>query len=276
MKDKTFCIVIPIYRDLVISESVALEQMHKILKDKSNVFAICPDELDISKHKEIFNEIQEIRLDKKWFVSTDTYSQLCISKWFYEMFSEYEYMLICQLDVWLTKDDILEWCGKGYDYIGAPIVVPTARWHNYRVDTNGNTIVTPKVGNGGFSLRKISTFIELTDPNGEIRTRYKITDDITSKVIYEDLWFGDVLDGFYDLYRPYYTKAFEFAIDMNPDVIELSYGFKGLPTGIHAFDKNIPYWRRRIPELSSDELYDFCYNSNKEFIDMYYNHKTEQ
>ena len=154
-KKKMFCVVIPVYRDLVISEKIALEQMHKVLKDKTNVYAVCPVDQDLSEHKKIFPELQETRLDPKWFKSTDTYSQLCLSEWFYDLFKEYRYMLICQLDVWIVKDEILEWCEKDYDYIGAPIVVPTARWHNYRIDTNGKYVVMPKVGNGGFSLRKI-------------------------------------------------------------------------------------------------------------------------
>ena len=270
-----FCVVIPIYRKLVISERIALEQMHKVFKDKTNVFAFCPEGFDMSEHLAVFPELQYKELDKKWFASTDTYSQLLLQKWFYEMYNIYEYMLICQLDVWLVKDDILEWCNKGYEYIGAPIVVPTARWHNYRIDTDGNAIVKPKIGNGGFSLRKISTFEYLTDPNNDIFKRYKITEETTSKVIYEDLWFCDELDRFYDLERPTYQEGFKFAGDMNPDIVETQYGVTELPTAIHAFDKNIPYWRNRISELSSDKLYDFCYNSHKQFIDIYY-YKKEQ
>lgn len=273
--DKTFCVVIPIYRKLVPSEKVALEQMHKVFKDNTNVFAFCPEDFDMTEHLEIFPELQYKELDKKWFASTDTYSQLLLQNWFYSMYDEYEYMLICQLDVWVVKDDILEWCKKGYEYIGAPIVVPTARWHNYRIDSNGNTTVTPKIGNGGFSLRKINTFLYLTDLESDLCKRYKINEEITSKVIYEDLWFCDVLTEFYDIDMPYYTEAFKFAIDMNPDIIENYYGIKDLPTAIHAFDKNIPYWRLRIPELSSDELYVFCYNTHKEFIDAYYLNKQE-
>lgn len=266
-----FCVVIPIYRKLVLSERIALEQMHKVLKDKTNVFAIYPKGLDISEHLEIFPELKYYQLDSKWFESTATYSQLLIQDCFYgAYFVKYRYMLICQLDVWLVKDDILEWCEKDYDYIGAPIVVPTARWHNYRIDSNGNTVVTPKVGNGGFSLRNKDTFTYLCDPESDIWKRYNITEETTSKVIYEDLWFMDELGKYYDYDKPEYNEAFKFAIDMNPDIVETKYGIVELPTAIHAFDKNIPYWRKRIPELSSDEIYKCCYEQHKEFIDTYY------
>ena len=126
------------------------------------------------------------------------------------------------------------------------------------------------------SLRKIETFLYLTNPDNYIFKRYNINEETISKVIFEDLWFCDELDKLYDLDRPTYKEAFKFAGDMNPDIVETQYGVKELPTAIHAFDKNIPYWRNRIPELSSDELYDFCYNANKEFIDIYYYKKEQQ
>lgn len=36
-----------------------------------------------------------------FFISPQTYNRLCFSKEFYEQFSEYEYMLLCQLDVFV-------------------------------------------------------------------------------------------------------------------------------------------------------------------------------
>ena len=267
---KKFCIIVPAYRKLTVTERAALVQIAKTLKDKTNVFLMRPERLDISEHMSIFPEMQDLCLDDKWFESTATYSQLLVRDWFYKMFSQYEYMVILQLDVWLVKDDISEWCDRGYDYIGAPIQVNTAGWHNFRVDAEGNTIVTPKIGNGGFSLRKIDTFIELTDLDGYIAKRYNITEETISRIIYEDLWFCDVLAEYYDLERPGFMEAFKFAMDMNPDITENNFEVKELPTGIHAFDKNIPFWKERIPELAAKDIYDCSYEAHKNFIDTYY------
>ena len=69
-----------------------------------------------------------------------------------------------------------------YDYIGAPIIAQNARWFN-----------VPAVGNGGVSLRKISTMIEVTDPTGEFIRENKEDIDKHNRMnsnmysIYEDL-----------------------------------------------------------------------------------------
>ena len=57
-------------------------------------------------------------------------------------------MLICQLDVWIFRDEVSYWCEKGYDYIGAPI------FYGYTANNFSTKIMG--IGNGGFSLRKIS------------------------------------------------------------------------------------------------------------------------
>ena len=276
MKEKKFCVVIPAHKQMAAYEKLAYAKIHSTLVDKTNVYLLCPSELDTSEYESMFPEIKVKRIDGKWFKSLDSYNSMCVSKWFYEMFSEYEYMLICQLDVWLNKDDILEWCKKGYDYIGAPIVVSTARWHNYRIDTDGNVIITPAVGNGGFSLRKISTFIEITDLDSYLFKRYNITKEVIDNIKFEDLWFCDELSKYYDLERPNYKEAFKFAIDMNPDLVETQYNVTELPTAIHAFDKNIPYWRTKIKELDNNDIYEECYMKHKDFIDVYYYKKGQQ
>ena len=48
---------------------------------------------------------------------------------FYRRFTDYEYILIHQLDVFLFEDKLLEFCDMGYDYIGAPYPKFDAIWH---------------------------------------------------------------------------------------------------------------------------------------------------
>jgi hypothetical protein len=62
-------------------------------------------------------------------------------------------MLIYQLDAWVFKDDLMKWCNKGYDYIGAP-------WfEDFGSYEKGKKLW--RVGNGGFSLRKIKYFCKV-------------------------------------------------------------------------------------------------------------------
>jgi hypothetical protein len=51
-----------------------------------------------------------------------TYSQLLMSKEFYELFIEYDYIIIYQLDCFVFKDSLENWLYTGFDYIGAPWV----------------------------------------------------------------------------------------------------------------------------------------------------------
>ena len=176
-------------------------------------------------------------------------------------------MYIYQTDCYLIYDQLEEWCNKGYDYIGAPILATDAQWKNYK----NKDKFEPQVGNGGFSLRKISTFKELTNPKGEFREYYKLTDELLSKVIYEDKYFANDIYNFYDLTRPTWPEALFFALDMNVDVI-YNNGFKGMPMGIHAWGKNIRHWKNILEELKDNqEVIDYCENAYKEYFDIYYN-----
>lgn len=270
-----FCIAIPVYKeDLTIIEELSLRRLHNTLKDKSNVYAFCPIELNLDKYREIFPELKAMEFEPENFTSIDAYSHLCMKYEFYDAFSEYEYMLIYQLDCYLVKDAIGWWCDKGYDYVGAPILVPHSDWQNFSVDNEGNiTRFTPVVGNGGLSLRKINTFKFLTNPNEELRQRYKITDDKIKDVHYEDVYFCVELNNLYEIEMPSWKDAMHFAIDMNPDIAYDKYEMKGLPIGIHAFEKNMPFWRDKVDDFNNDELCDYCNNKHKEFVDIYYKKK---
>jgi hypothetical protein len=76
-----------------------------------------------------------------------------LSKIFYQRFLKYDYILLYQLDAYVFSDQLHFWCNKNYDYIGAP-------WLCIENSTKKPKIAG--VGNGGFSLRKTSTFYYLS------------------------------------------------------------------------------------------------------------------
>lgn len=275
-QEHQFCIAIPAYKeDLNIDEVISLKRLRKVLKRKDNVYLFCPFRLDITEYKKIFPEIQAIGFNTENFTSIDAYSHLCMKYEFYDAFSSYEYMLIYQLDCYLMCDNIGDWCSKGYDYVGAPILVPHHDWKNFRYNSDQQMVFTPSVGNGGFSLRKIETFKFLTDPNGELRRRYGLTDEALANVKYEDVYFCVVLGGLYEIERPDWSEAIKFCIDMNPDVAFGKFGLQEYPMCIHAFDKNIPFWRDKIVDFDDDQLYEYCVKKNEKFITEYYLNKNE-
>ncbi len=152
-------VVIPVYTPtLSPNEALSLDQCLRVLK-KFPITLVTHSEVDIAVYQEAFlkagTTFRVTYFDSKYFISVFAYSQLLLSKEFYSRFKEYRYMLIYQLDGFVFKDELEEWCQKDFDYIGAPWLM------NYGVNYDGDTLW--KVGNGGVSLRKVSTFLETLD-----------------------------------------------------------------------------------------------------------------
>jgi hypothetical protein len=93
------------------------------------------------------------RFSDKFFGSGKANGELMLSPSYYKTFSEYKYVLIYQLDALVFSDQLTEWCEKDLDYIGAP-------WLPCQ-DTP--YVKVPKVGNGGFSLRKVESFLKVLE-----------------------------------------------------------------------------------------------------------------
>lgn len=150
-KKKNVAIVVPTYKEILTpDEEISLRHLRHFLGDYDKYLFI-PDDLAITiKHDDFIVK----RLPKRYFLSKGDYSRLLLSKKFYEAFNSYEYILIYQLDSLVFSDQLLEWCEKGYDYIGAP-------W--YKTETmkaSGWVIDEDSVGNGGFSLRKVESHLK--------------------------------------------------------------------------------------------------------------------
>lgn len=112
------------------------------------------EKLDLSEYKSCFLDSRVdfcVRyFNEQYFDSVKSYNELMLSVDFYRSFREYQYMLIYQLDAFVFEDQLEYWCNKGYDYIGAPWIKANKKFH-------------PTCGNGGFSLRKIDSFIQLLE-----------------------------------------------------------------------------------------------------------------
>jgi hypothetical protein len=93
------------------------------------------------------------RFSNKFFGSAKANARLMLSPKFYKVFADYKYVLIYQLDALVFSDQLMEWCERDFDYIGAP-------WLPCQ-DTP--YVKVPKVGNGGFSLRKVKSFLNVLE-----------------------------------------------------------------------------------------------------------------
>ena len=92
-----------------------------------------------------------IEMPRKFFGSAAAHNHLLLFRPFYEAFRQYEYILIYHLDSLVFSDQLLAWCDAGWDYVGAP-------WLPSR-DTPW--VREARVGNGGFTLMKIDTVLDV-------------------------------------------------------------------------------------------------------------------
>jgi len=96
-----------------------------------------------------------VRFDDKYFGNVDAHRSLLFSPQYYEAFSDYKFILSYHLDALVFSDELKEWCDMDYDFIGPPwIIHKDAPYY-------GNSDYEGKVGNGGFSLKKVSSFLEI-------------------------------------------------------------------------------------------------------------------
>jgi hypothetical protein len=139
-------ILVPIYRNIISpEEKVSLRHLIKYLCHYDK-YMIVPADLNIT-----YSGFKIKHFPKEYFKNRNTYSKLMLSKSFYEVFLNYRYILIYQLDCLAFSEDLISWCEKDFDYIGAP-------WFRSKHDPYDGF---SRVGNGGLSLRKVASFLKV-------------------------------------------------------------------------------------------------------------------
>ena len=215
-------VVIPTYKEeLNEFEKISLAQVRKVLKNYPIVF-VAPE----GKFFSYFEPTDNVAaVDEIFFRDTATYNTLMLSPFFYEAFLDFDYILIYQLDAFVFYDALEKFCSLGYDYIGAPAAYHS--WYGYK---QGNKI--PRVGNGGFSLRKVKTVHKLlTECAALTNWKYFLEE------YYEDAFFGmcGIRDDV-DFNTAPIEVATYFAVDFFPDRFLRRIGNK-IPFGCHNWYK---------------------------------------
>lgn len=271
-KDKEVIIVVPIYKNnLNQFEMTSLDYGKQYLK-KHYIIVISPQSLS---NDEIFLDlIKKEKLnvhyfENRFFDGLAGYNSLMLNLDFYKSFSDYRYMLIYQLDALVFSNDLLKWVKKDYDYIGAPVLTneypPSFNWR----------------GNGGFSLRKIETFISVLESKGLFYSDLKYygtscranrVNMILIKILkklkgcnlplnYSKLFlffYKENEDYFWAFFAKFFTRKYKlatmedslkFSFEVNPSFCFNS-NEKKLPFGTHAWQKyDLEFWLNHIDGL---------------------------
>lgn len=243
-KEKQVAILVPVYKERLSKlEQISLNQLIRVLGEYP-IFFVGPQGLKVDYGKST-EDIPLVGFQQAYFSSVAGYSRLLLNPAFYRAFEEYEYVLIYQLDAFVFTDRLEEFCSLGYDYWGAPV---HGRGCNYFWQALGL-----RVGNGGLSLRKVSSAIRALEENKEWVSNSPFRDVLEG---WEDLFWSS-LGGRedYDFTCPPINLAIQFSVQ--DDVCHAFKNFKKNNTfGCHGWNKpeELAKWQSLIAEAGYEQI----------------------
>ena len=252
---KNVAVIIPIYKPrLSQQEAASLTNTLTVLKEH-DIFLIYPETMDVTVYKNEY-AVQYVAVTEEWLGVKNGiagYNQMMLSESFYAMFSNYEYILICHTDAWVFRDELLHWCEKGYDCVAAPWVKRkvydnfiVSRFYRILDMVKGNNKITRrnlygKIGNGGLSLRKVSSFRAACVKYSKEIDAFNAN---RHHLFNEDVFWAMVPVEF--MY-PKQEEAIQFSFDRHPDYCYKMNHHK-LPFGCHSWNKPkmFKFWKNII------------------------------
>ena len=246
-QQQTVAIVVPIYKPALTKyEEISFQQLFKVLS-KHEIVVIKPASLDLN---DLLNRFSSCRIEifaDDYFTGIAGYNRLMMSEEFYYRFRYSTYILIYQLDAYVFKDELMDWCMKGYDYIGAPWLLrpiynfPLFKFTSWikrkfcEITHKPNSQTTRfKVGNGGLSLRKVSSHIKAVKELRPVIEQYL---SVRHHLSNEDVFFSiEVNKQGLNFIYPSWQEALKFSFDKYPS---LCYKLNNnqFPFGCHAWYK---------------------------------------
>lgn len=248
-------VLFPIHRNTLSNDEwKSLGRCMNIL-GRYPVSLVIPQSLDVTVILSRYPALLTETFPDEFFRGIEGYNRLMLSEEFYARFADAQYILIYQPDAWVFEDMLGYWVEQGFDYAGAPWVVKPkySTWY-YRIFAAFRSFVlkkplkstklSGKSGNGGLSLRKIESHLQV------IRNRKADIEKYLSKSVKSDLYNEDV---FWSVENPQFRypafeKALEFAWDQHPEICLKQTGGK-LPFGCHGWTKTAEvrkFWKSYI------------------------------
>lgn len=281
--EEKIVVIIPVYKaveNLKDYEKISIHNTVKVLGANYSIYLIHPETFDINQYLDFFNySFKNKSFHSKYFKDQIGYNTLCLSKHFYESWTDYSHMMIIQSDAYIFRDEIKSYIQ--FDYIGAPWIKSPIR-----IDTPINTY---PVGNGGFSLRNISSVIKIFSSNKKLmgydtlrRTIFmhhakkqnekKLSPFQKLNYLMESIYIYFFLNSFKKVYNLNYffedvllgimagakfknfkvapfEEAVKFAFECEPSKL-YNITNQTLPMGCHAFNcHETDFWKSHIPGL---------------------------
>jgi hypothetical protein len=148
---KTVAVVVPMSNRarLTADEEISFKHLLHFL-GRYDKFLVVPKSLNLRRPG-----FTSLSFADRFFGSVQAHRRLLFSARFYKAFSDYKFILIYHPDALVFSDQLDYWCKQDYDYIGAP-------WVKHKdAPYAGQSAHEGKVGNGGFALFKIESFLKI-------------------------------------------------------------------------------------------------------------------
>jgi hypothetical protein len=270
MENEVIILVISHKEKLSYKEQISLLQLYRIL-GKYPIKFICPKGLNTSYYSDLLPNIEIDFINAWWQSSYENFGKLKIRPFLYRRYKKYKYILFYEPDAFVFRDELTEWCARGYDYIGAPWFIGYS---------DGDSTDFLGVGNGGFSLRKTSAMLNVwkfkyfyrmtvsaKELLGILKTKNKSSGFwkklfnvvvfsfklvgifnnshfIMKRLYYEDVFWGQSVPEYFPTFNVANVKeAIAFSFECKPSVLyELN--DKKLPFGCHAWWRyDLAFWQ---------------------------------
>lgn len=252
-------VAVPVYRSVLDEhERTSLASAFRVL-GHHHLVMVKPEGLDTGPLERTFPFAGAETFAPEYFRSIQGYNRLLLSTPFYERFLPSEYLLVCQLDVFLFRDDLAAWVARGYDYVGAPWLSGSAaslalHWLTWQVTRRlpgGADRIHPyetrnQVGNGGFSLRRVETHHRLSRVLAARVDHYLA--NAGTHHFHEDVFWSLEPGRQGQPHRtPPVEEALAFAFDVNPERLYARAG-RRLPMAAHGWYKgrHLRFWQPHV------------------------------
>ncbi len=250
------CIVTIYKSNLNLFEKISLRRICKLFYGYIHI--VCPESLNTSHLDFLIPEYKVERFDDKYFKSIHGYNELLLSEEFYTRFINHKYLLIAQLDVFIFKNEIKNWCDQEYSYVGAPMPDEAVKGIKKKYSMDFNTEIpfkTDKMLNGGFSLRKTKDLLDVVTKNK------KFIDTCIKFGWFEDTVLSLLMANNSQYFLPEMEISRYFSIETYPvqHFIKMNYV---LPVGCHAWYRNDKkmynnfFWFKQVSKTQKNGI---CY-----------------
>jgi hypothetical protein len=233
-------VLVPLYQTVLsLAEQASLVQCMRVLGTYP-IILVKPEHLSVASLLNDFPTLRTRAFPDHYFTGTDSYNKLLTSPDFYRNFTEYDYVLIYQLDAYVFRDELPYWCNQKLDYIGAPTVhqeafdaLPAGAEQEFAHTLSSQRIVF----NGGLSLRRVQGLIRYLKIYRRFYPAWQGNEDMlfsleATRLIPMKLF----------IRLPTWQQALRFAFEKSPAA---SYELTDhtLPFGSHAWERYDPeFW----------------------------------